>query len=179
MKTSLVLALLLALAVPAAAQSSMGITFSDAAIVNTTDVNEYSLLLAYMYIETPNASIGGYEASIDLDPNLFVANLAGPNGWTNFGALDNHLVGFMTPLANGPEGWVVICTITFIVAAPNSNMVIALGPSTPSSFGGLVPGFADGVDPNILVPCEPVDGIINPVVATEARSFSAVKALFD
>ncbi|MEZ4388564.1 MAG: hypothetical protein R3D98_13535 [Candidatus Krumholzibacteriia bacterium] len=154
MKTSLALALVLLLAVPALSQSTIGITFDDTMLINNL-IFGTGPFTSYIYVQTAESSlIAAYECAIVSDGGtLFLLNAAGPNGWTNFGAPSNQLVGFQTPLPVGPDGWVVVCTLDWLLAESGSWIVIDLGPASPSSFDPPTPGFADGLNPDILIPC--------------------------
>jgi hypothetical protein len=70
------------------------------------------------------------------------------------------------------------------LAIPAEASHIMYGPSEPSSFDPPSPGYADGVDPELLVPVGYVNGspdvfLYGGVVGTEAHTLSDVKALFD
>jgi len=180
MNKLLPLALILLLAVPSLAQSELGITFEEDMIVNSL-VFGIGAFSSYVYIQTDEAmSIAAYECSIELSSaQLFVLNVTGPNGWTNFGDGTNHLVGFQTPLPVGPDGWVVVCTMDFLLTEPGTWIVLEVGAATPSSFDPPTPGFANGINPDILVPCSAQSGYINDEFAVEGMSLTQVKALFD
>ncbi len=180
MKRLLPLTLILLLAVPVVAQSELGITFQDDMIVNDL-VFGTGIFDAYIYIHTFDAvSIAAYECSVTPSiPQLFSLTVTGPNGWTNFGDNQNHLVGFQTPLPVGPDGWVVVSVMTWLLTEPGTWIVLDVGAATPPSFDPPMPGFADGINPDILWPCLAQSGVINDVFAVEGKSLSQVKALFD
>jgi len=133
----------------------------------------------HIFVQEPTAPvIGGYECSIPDDlPGVIVTKATGPNGWTNFGNERNHRVGYQTPLPALAE-WVILGTITMIVA-DTDPVWLPLGPSQPSSFDPPAPGYADGVNPNLLHPCDGGVAVINDANAVEARTLSSVRSLFD
>ncbi|MBD3221405.1 hypothetical protein GF314_09190 [bacterium] len=139
----------------------------------------------YLCVFEPSRdTIGGYECGLEfLTPDLpIILDVDGPNGWTNFGDTTNHLVGFQTPVPASPI--TVICTYQCLVTAEYYENQLIMGASDPSSFDGAGPGYADGVNPDVLVLCSvPAGGsvatISTEILATEARSLSGLKALFD
>ena len=184
MKTLLSTLLIALLAVPALAVDEMGISNS------MTDHDGYIFVDAgtpfdfYVALIDPSSSaIGGYECGLSfVGGEPFVLNVSGPNNWTNFGGPLNHLVGYGTPLPATP--FMVLCTINALVPAAPFNALVVMGPSDPSSFGGVGPGYSDGVDPTILVLCSvPNDGVVGvittEVVANQASTLSDVKSLFE
>ena len=112
------------------------------------------------------ASVGGYEVGITTsDPGLFVLSASGPNGWTNFGSATNHLCGYMTALPLSGDGTVVLGQLQMLYTYTNS-VEISFGPASPSSFGGLYGGIADGDNPDNLIGCIASNGYYDGVVAT-------------
>jgi len=134
-------------------------------------------------MDPSSATIGGYECGIGFmggDP--FVLAVSGPNGWTNFGDNTNHLCGYQTPIPALPV--TVLSTLNCLVPAAPFDALVTMGPSVPSSFNDEGPGYADGVNADILVLCDvPADGVVGrittEVVATEAHTLTDVKALFE
>jgi hypothetical protein len=140
-------------------------------------------------------TLAAYEVGISFDKTgASVLDATGPNGWTNFGSRDNHLVGYQTPLPIGYDG-TVLSTLT--IRFDRRDLVyVYLGPSNPSSVGGEGPGIANGENSTQLAVCGYVsnpnlpeglvatlngDGIYFPwykARQVEERSLSAVKALF-
>lgn len=185
-----------ALAVP-----GMGVFFSntDFTAANTnfaptaaTPFNAYLVLMG-----ADIAGVGAYEVGIQIsDPTVLIIGVTGTNGWTNFGTNTNHLAGFGAggqpplPLVNGTA---VLATLNMMVFA-GTPVEIALGPSTPSSEGSGHPAIAAAENVDDLIYCGLTTGphtadtfglvatlnnADNGLVATEAQSLSAIKALFD
>jgi hypothetical protein len=206
MKKLLALALVALMAGGAAAQDygdiggAMGMFFSESdfsdATTNTdqtaTGVTGYIVLL-----NCPVSSIGGYEVGITLPGAVFVLDAGGPNGWTNFGNSTNHLAAYTGGALPVNNGAVVLGFIEMLYTAI-SPVEIQFGPSSPSSFGpnnpqGIFwdgPAVADGTVPEILYRCWLTGGVSGEVAtvatlhgtgitATEQRTLSGVKALFD
>ena len=188
MKRLLIIALALVIAGGAMAQDTFGLwQMVDGEYRNYIPAEEcIAPFDLHITIHNPTSfSIGGYEVGIALPvADLLVLGLGGPNGWTNFGDALNHLVGFQTPLIVQEEIG-VLCTLNMLgLSMPAEGMHIVFGASDPSSFDHDGPGYADGINPDILVPCGYVNGspdvfLYGGVVGTEAHSLSAVKALFD
>jgi len=143
------------------------------------------IVLLYPTVE----SVGGYEVGITFepdDPSLFILGVSGPNGWTNFGGNANHLVGYGVPLPCDAGG-VVLGELQMLYSG-SSTIEIQFGPSVPPSIPG-VPAIADGENPDDLYGCNltcspaycPTVATINGegVVATDYKSFTSVKALFE
>jgi len=197
MKKLLVLGLVAVMATGALAQSSeenmMGMFFSPDVFNDETTNFPNTFTPFNSYIVLLNAtvpSVAAYEAGLMLsDPTVFLLNVDGPNGWTNFGGPTNHLVGFVTPVPAMADGGAVLSTIQMLYTG-TATVEISMGPSSPSSFNSEGPGIANGenVDETFLCPLTSFqDGpwgvvatINGPgVVATEAQSLSSVKALFN
>jgi hypothetical protein len=142
----------------------------------------------YVTVHQPTSfSIGGYEVGINVpaEAGMVVLEVTGPNGWTNFGDPLNHLVGFQTPVIVQGEFGVLGEMTCLGTVIPDQAYYIAYGPADPPSIPGHDgPVYADGVNPDVLVPCGTVTGtpdvfLYGGVVATEAHTLSGVKALFE
>jgi hypothetical protein len=198
MKTLLTLSLVVLLAGSAFAQldNSLGIFFVDSNFdddFTNFDPTPGVAFNAYIAIvSTTVSTVGGYEVGIDFTEDAFILAVTGPNGWTNFGAPDNHICGFQTPVPS-ESGNALLATMNILYTGSGLNEIF-MGPSEPSSFNGEGPGIADGTNPDLLYMCNYTsgpdfgglvatlngDGIVYPdVVATEAHSLSSVKALFN
>jgi hypothetical protein len=195
MKLLIVTSLVLLVAVSASAQleNSIGMFFSESEF--TRDNTNYDPVVgtpfdAWTVLLNPTVgSVGGYEASFAVDPSLIALAVDGPNGWTNFGSQYNHLVGYQTPVITGGDA--VLGHFLFIYLVPTPSDIF-MGPSSPSSVGGAGPAIADGGNPDILLVCNYTSGPgfgglvatlngagIDFPVATQERTLSDVKALFD
>ena len=184
MKTLLTTLLIALLAVPALAVDEMGISNSMTEHDNYIFVEAGTPFDFYIALLDPSsASIGGYECGLSfVGGEPFILGVTGPSGWVNFGGPLNHLVGYGVPLPSAP--FMTLCTINTLVPAAPFNALVVMGPSEPSSFDGMGPGYSDGADPNILVLCSvPLDGVVGvmttEVVATQASTLSGVKSLFE
>ena len=120
-----------------------------------------------------------------LPPEMLILAATGPNGWTNFGSPTNHLVGFQVPVIVQTEIG-VLCQMDCIgLSIPDQASHVVYGPSDPQSIPDHDgPVYANGVNPEDLVPCGYVNGspdvfLFGGVVGVEAQTLSGVKALFD
>jgi len=142
------------------------------------------IVLLYPTVE----SVAGYEVGITFVPDdsaLFILAVNGPNGWTNFGDNTNHLAGYGVPLPCDAGG-VVLAELQFLYSG--GPVEIQFGPATPPSIPGG-PVIASGENPDDLYVCNltcspaycPTVATINGegVVATDYKSFTSVKALFE
>ncbi|UCG73964.1 MAG: PEP-CTERM sorting domain-containing protein [Chromatiales bacterium] len=99
---------------------------------------------------TDTTGLSGFEFSLGGVPaEFFLLSTVLPAGAVNFGSVYNFLVGLSAPIAN--TGPVVLATLTFLPIAPLNDVLLTLGPATPSSFGGSAPGYAAG-NPENLIP---------------------------
>jgi hypothetical protein len=188
MKRLLIVALALVIAGGAVAEDTFGLwRMVDGEYVNYIPGEEVtSPFTLYVTIHQPTSfSIGGYEVGITAPADMLVISIGGPNGWTNFGAAFNHLVGFQTPVIV-QEDIGVLCEMSCLgLSIPDQAIPILYGPADPPSIPGHDgPVYADGINPELLVPCGFVTGtpdvfLYGGVVATEAQTLSDVKALFD
>ena len=161
---------------------------------DTNFPNTFTPFNAYIVMLNPTVeSVGAYEVGIGIsDPTVFVLSATGPNGWTNFGSSTNHIAGYATPLPTPAEG-AVLGTLQMLYTG-TAVVEISFDAAEPSSFDGLYPGCTNGADPEELIAFDAIayNGATEPmypvmvstingdgVVATEAHSFSSVKALFD
>ncbi|MBD3222376.1 hypothetical protein GF314_14150 [bacterium] len=180
MRRSLVLVVLaLLVSGSAIAQDTMHVSFDPEFLDPFIVVPEETPFTMYVAIDASTAFIGGYECSLIVDQTrMIVLTATGPNGWTNFGGSNlNHLVGFQTPVPAGTD-YTVVGEVEALVLDPHLQ-VADLGAAEPSSFDPPSPGYADGIDPDNLIACTGFGGTINGGLATEGRSLSQVKALFD
>jgi len=169
MKTAMFLAAALLLAGVAGAQSDvdnmMTMFFDPEEFVdeNTNIDPGNTVFQAYIVLLNSTVlSVGGYELGITLsDPSLVVLDATGPNGWTNFGSVLNHLAGYGAPLP-APSSGVVLATLTLLHYG--SGLVeIHFGNAFPPSFPDIeVPVIADGENPDTLLLCTlpTADGLV-------------------
>ncbi len=135
---------------------------------------------------TSVTNVGGYEVSFTMPAAATITGLDIPNDGLNFGGSNtNHLIGYGVPLP--VEDLVVLSTLNFILLEDidefNVEMAGATPPSIPDWDG---PVIADGVNPDILIPCGYITGSPHVFtfqgtgpVAVEASTLSGVKALFE
>jgi hypothetical protein len=207
MKKLLIIALTVVLAGGAMAQEwvwyggAMGVYFSDTEFTAETTNLETTVPVFEFYIVLRDAQVNlvaAYECGLEFtDPTVFFLNATGPGGWTNFGALDNHLVGFQTPQPVDANGDVVLSTVTALYVG-SDPIDLYMGPSSPSTgepdhnpwgYTWNGPLIADGEDFDILLCCHLTSGaagypdvvatLNGSVVAVEGRSWSQVKGLFE
>ncbi|MBD3220173.1 hypothetical protein GF314_02945 [bacterium] len=191
MKKMLALAFVALMASAVAAQPGMGIFFSNESFTDA-DTNFDTAGAAFdaylVLLGAEFASVGGYECGVDIsDAGVFILDVSGPNGWTNFGDNTNHLCGYQTPLMVDPDQTIVLATFNMLYAG-TAEVTIALGQSTPPSLPDWDgPVVADAAFPDDLIGTYCTGGETPGVVATlngdgvtatEARSLSDIKALF-
>jgi hypothetical protein len=132
-------------------------------------------------------TIGGYEVGLTIPSYLLILDASGPNDWTNFGDNTNHLVGYITPLPTFGEPIVVLGQIECLVPSLDGvtpQYIVYGGANPPSIPDHDGPVIADGVNPDVLIPCGYVNEVpevflVAGVVGTEAHTLTDVKALFD
>jgi len=183
----LVTALLLVLMVAPAGADTMGLFFDE------SDFDEDSSRLAtsvgqpfsayVVLLDATPSTLGGYELGITYSSSTVTTlSVSGPNGWTNFGSSDNHLVGYVTPLPTSASG-TVLGSLN-LLQFDSDWVTIDFGPSSPASISGS-PVIADGASPDDLTACELFGG--GPTVADlnrppqqyRERRLGRVKALFE
>ena len=170
----------------ARAENTMGLFFDDRDFAEETsrvDTTPGVPFDAYVVLLDAGPSlIGAYELGISMTSSTVTTlSVTGPNGWTNFGASDNHIAGYVTPVP-ASSGGTVLASLR-LMQMDSGEVDIMFGPSSPSSLGAA-PAIADGSDPEILLACELFGG--GPVVAglnvppPERREvpLSHVKSLF-
>lgn len=159
------------------AQGTMGITFDPSDLVDVLETPA-APFFAYIYIGNATPTIGGYECSILISSgsvSLLAAD--GDNGWTNFGSVDNHLVGYMSPLPNTGD-ITVVCTLTLLDSSHEPDVTLVLDAAVPSSFSPETPGYADGSAE--LYACDELTiAVLNGDPPLQSASLSEIKALFD
>jgi len=187
MKYLLTVLMIAMLTLPALAENQMGVSALDDALdpVKIIDIN-VPFSMHVVLVDPTQPTIGGYECSLSFDGDQpVVLEVGGPNGWTNFGAGDNHLVGYGTPLPATP--YLILATYSCLVLEGPFETYMVMGPSEPSSFDGEGPGYVDGENTDLLVLCTYTlddDGVVGAisdeeVVPVETKSLSAVKTLFE
>lgn len=200
MKTLLTLTLMLLMAGSACAQfdNSIGIFFVDSGFDDPNDARANTNFdpagapfnAHICVVATTVFSVAAYEVGIEIsDPKLWILSVTGPNGWTNFGSDTNHLVGYMTPVPSS-YGYAVLATMQLLYEGTEA-VNLFMGPATPSSVQGVGPAIVNGADVEDVYVCNYTgwtnlvatlngDGIeFQSTAATEARSLSSVRALFN
>lgn len=178
--------LLLILAAPVAADT-MGLFFDDSSFdvessrVATAVGQPFTAYL--VLLDASPSTLGGYEVGITYSSSSVTTLAAqGPNGWTNFGDSENHLVGYVTPLPTSGVG-TVLGSLS-LIQFDSEWVTIDFGPSSPASIDGS-PVIADGADPDDLVACELFGGgprvadLNRPPQQYRERPLGAVKSLFE
>ncbi len=186
---------LLALALPASAQDNNGIGFywDEAGTTNyLASAAPYSSLNVYLMATriTQPGGLSGWEAEVAVIPApSFPPTYTLNNNGLNVLSAPIFQVGMANALPWAPA--IKLLTITLLnFGTPFS---LAVGPCTPSSFGGLRPGYAAGDNPGNLVGLTPaasvpvpgrpnfftVGSFMEPApVAVENDSWSGVKNLY-
>jgi hypothetical protein len=192
MKKLLVLALVALMASGALAQGEqdefgLWTVDGDGGYVNSVFVEQYVPFSLYITLHNASvSSVGGYE--VGWTTPTFTIQSIDYYGGQNFGDdLGNHLVGYPTPQPVDGEIF-VLCSMDLLSLTPfgeefQSMMMAADPPSIPGHNG---PVYANGANPDDLIPCGFITG--GPHVftfngegptAVENHSWTGVKALFD
>jgi len=186
---------LLAVALPASAADNNGIGFyfDEAGVSNfLSSAPQYTMVNAYLLATgiTQSAGLSGWEAEIAIIPAPMVApTYTLSNNGLNVLTAPVFQVGMANALPLAPA--MKLLTVSILnFGVPFS---LAIGPCTPSSFGGLYPGYADGANPGILIGLTPSSNVPVPgrtnfytvaafmttaPIATENDSWSGVKNLY-
>lgn len=197
MKKLLVLALML-MAASAFAQSDdgangIGFYWDEGGVSNFLETAApYSSLNVYLLATriTEMSGLSGWEAEVAVIPApSFPPTYTLNNAGLNVLSAPIFQVGMANALPWAPA--MKLLTITLLnFGTPFS---LAIGPCTPSSFGGLYPGYADGVNPGLLIGLTPsadlpvpgrpnfytVATFMEPApVAVENDSWGSVKNLY-
>ena len=135
--------------------NSFGVFFEQTADTNcNTSATPYSTLTAYVIacnLTRPNG-LSAIEFTLLVNPTTFSAGISfdGGGGFINALTPPVFFCG-ISPSRNG-QAVTIITISTFYLGGP---IYFGLGPSVPSSFASLYPGYADADDPGILVPLHP------------------------
>ena len=186
---------LLAVALPASAQDSNGIGFyfDEAGLTNyLASAPPYTMVNAYLLatrISRPSG-LSGWEAEVAVIPTPVVAaSYLLTNNGLNVLTAPSFQVGMANALPYTPA----MKLLTVQVLNFGTPFSLAVGPCTPSSFGGLRPGYADGVNPGLLIGLTPSSNVpvpgrpnffivasfmTTPPVASENDSWGRVKNLY-
>ena len=151
----------------------------------------YTLLNAYLLATrtTQSAGMASWEAEVAVIPApayppIYTLN----NGGLNVLTAPIFRVGMANVLPYAP----VMKLLTVSILNFGTPFYLAVGPCTPSSFGGLRPGYADGADPGLLIGLTPscsipvpgrpyfciVGWFMHSISATEDDSWGRVKHLY-
>lgn len=166
---SRVIAVLLAsLLITVAAQSlaqdcSLAVMFEDGEgnLVDQIFLGGFEPFNGHLVLMSDLDELSGFSANIVIDPPtvLLIQGPSGPNGFTNYGTWTQIVAGYTTPLPILEE--TVLCTLQMMTTVETSTTICV----TDAIVG-------EG-------PCLGLCSEINPVVASEASTFSAIKAMFD
>lgn len=135
----------------------IGVYFDTGAVSNCSTASPYTTVNGYLIgTNLSRGGASGWEATLLINPTTFPAgiSLGIGAGALNVLTAPDFQVGF-SPSRAGSE--VVFLSITtFYLGGP---ILFGVGPCVPSSFGGLNPGYADPLDPAILVPLTPSSNV--------------------
>lgn len=164
--TSISVALLIICAAQVAAQDcSMIVLYEDADGNLVDQISAYvGLVNAHLVLNCEADQVVSFEAGIQMDPPvLFVVSMSGPNGFMNWGTLDEIIAGYTTPLPVQEQ--TILCSLALLLVAEVPVTVCVTDPS-----------FSDG---NSEHDCLGLCSEINPVVAAAPTTFSVIKGMFD
>ena len=181
--------------------NSLGVYFDEAFEANCIDpMLNVPHQMYFVLANCSQATIGGFEFAWNFDPAPavapFILATILPPGGLNIGDANNLIVGLGTPLATG-EATVLVQFTAMWIALPGEMTYVTAGPPNPATIPGHC-AFNDGADVSLLFPMafSTVDGtdvVVDPEgwvrpglgtigcpgpVATEAQTFSTLKALF-
>ena len=127
--------------------------------------------------------LGGVEFAV-LPTNALVLSITWPVDVTDVGTGNNHIVGFGQPLAV-TDGMATVCTINFLYQSATSEPgQFMLAPTVPASIEGAMAVLDSGWLGDIVAQMPPYESFdymvfgINQMVATDAVTIDAVKALY-
>lgn len=184
----------LALAQGAGYGGTLGIYFSETQFDATTMTIVIPPVVQFRaYVVLTDAQydgVGAYECSVQpMHDQFLMLTVSGPGGFSNFGEVGWHLVGYQTPLPVGADGncvlsWIDCMTLT------DQQVDLVMGPSPYPSipdWGGPAMLFTHDLD--LIYHLDLSSGahgvadvvaVVNPApVAVESRSLSDIKKLFD
>ena len=201
MKKLLALALVAVMAGGAMAQGAgtfnggMGVFFSDTEFTDANTNLDPGIgvqFQAYLVvIDCGLNTVGGYECGLELQGGSpFILGVSGPNGWQNFGTNTDHQVGYTTPLPVDGNRNAVLMTFEMLYTAMDPVDIVLKGSVLQTLPGWDGPVLSDGSLPDDLYQCfitgngngEPTVAATlygAGVTATESRSLSSVKSLFE
>ena len=139
------------------APNGIGIYFDLQGNSNCATPTPYTPLNAYVLATNITGhGISGWEATLLINPTSFPAGITMDIGLEalNVFTAPSFQVGYAVSRNGNPVNLLTITT--FYLGGP---IVYGIAPGFPSSFGGLNPGYADGLDPSILVPLVPSSNV--------------------
>ena len=142
---SLALSALSSLATALPAGETLGTYFDAAGTQTTTRVAPLEIFPIYFICENVPVGVAGYEFYVTMPPELLILSVTAHPTTSTTIDVDPSNEGFIVGTAGcltGP-GPIVLAEFTCMALDPASNLGITLGPTTPSSFGGLAPGYAE------------------------------------
>jgi hypothetical protein len=162
MKKLLIVAAVLALSVaPAlanpidAGNNGLGVFFDTGATINCATPTPYTTLTGYLIaynLTAPSGGLSAFEATLCINPTTFAAGLTLDGGAGFINALTPPVFFCGISPARSGQTIILVTISTFYLGGP---IQFGVGPSVPSSFNGMAAGYADAIDPGILVPFVP------------------------
>lgn len=149
----------------AAQDCSMIVLFEEDGQLVDQIVADSGLIDAHLVLDSDAADVSSFEATLEFStPTLFILAISGPNGFSNYGSLQEILGVYTTPLP--VQGQTILVSIQMLLASSDYVMVCVTGAS-------FIDGNGNGHS------CQGLCSEINPVVANEALTFSTIKSLFE
>jgi hypothetical protein len=141
---SLCLAPSMAAALPTG--ETIGTYFDTGATQTSVSVAPFEVFDIYFIAENIPTAIAGYEFYVHMPPELLILSVTAHPVAFNTLDIDSSNEGFIVGIGGaclqGP-GPVVLAEFSCMATQPGQGLGITLGPTTPSSFGGLAPGYAE------------------------------------
>ncbi len=154
-------ALLTVVAGLAVAEDEIGIFFDQVATENCIDIGQSTTTLdAYLLLLEPTTSVFGWECSVEVE-NAFVLEVDLAGQAVNVGSGDEYVVGLSSPL---PANTAVQLARMSVMVVTGDQAGFYIFPVTLSSLDGT-PSYADGGNPEILLPMTPHTIGANSLVA--------------
>jgi len=163
------------------AGDEVGVFFDSEAEENCIEAQQSAVLNAYLLLVEPSASVAGWECSLEVE-NIFLLDMILSGEATNFGSGDDYVVGLTYPLPASRAVQLARMSVMVTGSDPAGFFIL---PTTFPSLDGT-PAYADGSDPDILLPMTPntigsnslVAGINWPNCLPDEATWGRVKAMF-
>lgn len=126
---------------------TIGTYFDPAATQTSINVDPLEIFSVYFIADQVPTSVAGYEFEVTVPPEILILSATAHPVAFNTLDIDSSNEGFIVGIGGAPlngPGPILLAEFSCLAMQAGSGLGITIGPSSPSSFGGVSAGYCEG-----------------------------------